>query len=261
MRARTSCACPASHRRRWASQVHVHLRRSGGFINALLGTGFVGEPRGAIAEAIEAGQRLRRARRQRGRALGGGCLHRAWWGGRAVRAAMTVTFHAAKPGLWIHPGKAHAGEVRHARHRHPPRRAHRRQHRPDRECRAELAPAPHRRLDEVLGADTCSSPAARAASPAHRAWPPRLRCAPGRARHRLRARFGADDPRQRRAPRADDPRFARRGWRAHQRGRRCCWLEAAQRGGALALGPGLGRGPGAFRVCARARPVARPSRL
>jgi NAD(P)H-hydrate epimerase len=32
--------------------------------------------------------------------------------GRAVRAALTVTFHAAKPGLWIHPGKAHAGEVR-----------------------------------------------------------------------------------------------------------------------------------------------------
>ncbi len=29
-----------------------------------------------------------------------------------MRAAITVTFHAAKPGLWIHPGKAHAGEVR-----------------------------------------------------------------------------------------------------------------------------------------------------
>ncbi len=31
--------------------------------------------------------------------------------GRAVRASLTVTFHAAKPGLWIAPGKAHAGEV------------------------------------------------------------------------------------------------------------------------------------------------------
>jgi NAD(P)H-hydrate epimerase len=31
---------------------------------------------------------------------------------RAVRATLTVTFHAAKPGLWVHPGKAHAGEVR-----------------------------------------------------------------------------------------------------------------------------------------------------
>jgi NAD(P)H-hydrate epimerase len=32
--------------------------------------------------------------------------------GAAVSAAVTVTFHAAKPGLWIKPGKAHAGEVR-----------------------------------------------------------------------------------------------------------------------------------------------------
>jgi NAD(P)H-hydrate epimerase len=31
--------------------------------------------------------------------------------GVAVRAHATVTFHAAKPGLWIAPGKAHAGEV------------------------------------------------------------------------------------------------------------------------------------------------------
>ena len=31
--------------------------------------------------------------------------------GAAVRAAATATFHAAKPGLWIAPGKAHAGEV------------------------------------------------------------------------------------------------------------------------------------------------------
>ena len=29
----------------------------------------------------------------------------------AVRAETTVTFHAAKPGLWIRPGKAHAGEL------------------------------------------------------------------------------------------------------------------------------------------------------
>jgi hydroxyethylthiazole kinase-like uncharacterized protein yjeF len=28
-----------------------------------------------------------------------------------VRAAATATFHAAKPGLWINPGKAHAGTV------------------------------------------------------------------------------------------------------------------------------------------------------
>ena len=31
--------------------------------------------------------------------------------GAAVRANATATFHAAKPGLWIAPGKAHAGAV------------------------------------------------------------------------------------------------------------------------------------------------------
>jgi len=31
--------------------------------------------------------------------------------GEAVRASATATFHAAKPGLWIAPGKAHAGQV------------------------------------------------------------------------------------------------------------------------------------------------------
>ena len=29
----------------------------------------------------------------------------------AVCASLTVTFHAAKPGLWINPGKSHAGDV------------------------------------------------------------------------------------------------------------------------------------------------------
>jgi ADP-dependent NAD(P)H-hydrate dehydratase / NAD(P)H-hydrate epimerase len=79
-------------------------------VDALLGTGFAGEPRGAVAEAIAAVE---------------GCSAPvvsvdvpsgvdASTGvvcGAAVHATATVTFHAAKPGLWIHPGKAHAGEV------------------------------------------------------------------------------------------------------------------------------------------------------
>ena len=32
--------------------------------------------------------------------------------GAAVRADGTATFHAAKPGLWIAPGKEYAGQVR-----------------------------------------------------------------------------------------------------------------------------------------------------
>ena len=31
--------------------------------------------------------------------------------GVAVEAAATATFHAGKPGLWIAPGKTHAGDV------------------------------------------------------------------------------------------------------------------------------------------------------
>jgi hydroxyethylthiazole kinase-like uncharacterized protein yjeF len=79
-------------------------------VDALLGTGFAGEPRGEIGEGIVAI---------------GGCsapvvsvdvpsgvdASTGVVSGAAVRAMKTVTFHAPKPGLWIHPGKAHAGEV------------------------------------------------------------------------------------------------------------------------------------------------------
>jgi len=80
-------------------------------VDAILGTGFSGAPRGPAAEAIDV--------------LG------AWGGavvacdvpsgvdastgevqGAAVHALATATFGAAKPGLWINPGKAHAGAVR-----------------------------------------------------------------------------------------------------------------------------------------------------
>jgi hydroxyethylthiazole kinase-like uncharacterized protein yjeF len=87
------------------------LRRSAVVIDALLGTGFAGEPRGAIAEAIDAANACDApvvsvdVPSGVDASTGVVCA-------RAVRAAITVTFHAAKPGLWIHPGKAHAGEVR-----------------------------------------------------------------------------------------------------------------------------------------------------
>jgi ADP-dependent NAD(P)H-hydrate dehydratase / NAD(P)H-hydrate epimerase len=80
-------------------------------IDALLGTGFAGEPRGAIAEAIDAANACSApvlsvdVPSGVDASTGVVCA-------RAVRAATTITFHAAKPGLWIHPGKAHAGEVR-----------------------------------------------------------------------------------------------------------------------------------------------------
>lgn len=79
-------------------------------IDALLGTGFQGAPREDVAAAIEAIGAL---------AVpvvsvdvpSGVDASTGEVAGAAVRATVTVTFHAAKPGLWIRPGKAHAGRV------------------------------------------------------------------------------------------------------------------------------------------------------
>jgi NAD(P)H-hydrate epimerase len=82
-----------------------------GAIDALLGTGFEGAPHGAVAEAIAA---------LNDRAIpvvaadvpSGVDASSGEVAGEAVHAVATATFHAAKPGLWISPGKAHAGDVR-----------------------------------------------------------------------------------------------------------------------------------------------------
>jgi len=86
------------------------LDGAAGAIDALLGTGFAGEPHGAVAEAIaalnDAGTPVVAADVPSGVDASTGAV-----AGAAVRAAATATFHAAKPGLWIHPGKAYAGQV------------------------------------------------------------------------------------------------------------------------------------------------------
>jgi ADP-dependent NAD(P)H-hydrate dehydratase / NAD(P)H-hydrate epimerase len=79
-------------------------------VDAVLGTGFAGEPRDPARAAIAAINA----------ASAPACACDVPSGvdgstgevaGEAVRADATVTFHAGKPGLWISPGKAHAGEV------------------------------------------------------------------------------------------------------------------------------------------------------
>jgi NAD(P)H-hydrate epimerase len=79
-------------------------------VDAILGTGFKGEPREPAARAIEAinrcGAIVVACDVPSGVDASTGEVH-----GVAVRADRTVTFHAAKPGLWIAPGKDHAGEV------------------------------------------------------------------------------------------------------------------------------------------------------
>ena len=79
-------------------------------VDALLGTGFQGTPHGAVAAAIEAINRAD-ARVVSVDAPSGVDASTGVVCGAAVRASITVTFHAAKPGLWIRPGKAHAGEI------------------------------------------------------------------------------------------------------------------------------------------------------
>ncbi len=77
-------------------------------IDALLGTGATGAPRGEIAEAIamSAVAPVLAVDVPSGVDASTGEV-----AGVAVRAQTTVTFHAAKPGLWIEPGRDRAGRV------------------------------------------------------------------------------------------------------------------------------------------------------
>jgi ADP-dependent NAD(P)H-hydrate dehydratase / NAD(P)H-hydrate epimerase len=88
------------------------LDGAAGAVDALLGTGFAGEPRDPIRGAIEAleardGLAVVAADVPSGVDASTGEVH-----GAAVHARATATFHRAKPGLWIAPGKEHAGAVR-----------------------------------------------------------------------------------------------------------------------------------------------------
>src|SRR5437763_11038843 len=79
-------------------------------IDAILGTGFSGEPREPAAGAIEA---INAA--AEGAAVVVACdvpsgvdASSGEVAGVAIRARATATFHSAKPGLYIDPGKTHA---------------------------------------------------------------------------------------------------------------------------------------------------------
>lgn len=80
-------------------------------VDAILGTGFRGVAREDVASAIEAiddsGVPVVACDVPSGVEASTGAVE-----GPAIRAVATATFHAALPGLWIAPGKQHAGEVR-----------------------------------------------------------------------------------------------------------------------------------------------------
>ncbi len=91
------------------------LAGAAAIIDAILGTGFAGEPREPAAGAIGA---INDASSDAGPVVvacdvpSGVDASTGEVAGAAVSARATATFHAAKPGLWIDPGKSCAGEVR-----------------------------------------------------------------------------------------------------------------------------------------------------
>jgi NAD(P)H-hydrate epimerase len=92
------------------AEVPAGLAGAAVLVDALLGTGFAGTPTGPVAEAIEAilrtGLPVVSVDVPSGVDASSGRV-----ADPAVEATVTATLHAAKPGLWISPGKAHAGTV------------------------------------------------------------------------------------------------------------------------------------------------------
>ena len=79
-------------------------------VDALLGTGFSGTPRDEAAEAIAA-MNASAAPVVAADIASGVDASTGAIAGEAVVAVATATFAAAKPGHWIHPGKEHSGRV------------------------------------------------------------------------------------------------------------------------------------------------------
>ena len=93
-----------------AAELPAALDGAGCVVDALLGTGFEGAPRAPVDTAIGAvngtGAPVVAIDVPSGANASTGEVE-----GDCVRADATVTFHAAKVGLWVHPGKEHAGRV------------------------------------------------------------------------------------------------------------------------------------------------------
>ncbi|MFL5892199.1 MAG: NAD(P)H-hydrate dehydratase [Solirubrobacterales bacterium] len=94
-----------------ADGLHEALTGSGAVVDAIFGTGFSGAPRApadaAIAAIKASGSPVVAADIPSGVDASSGEVE-----GVAVDADVTVSFHAAKLGHWIFPGKAKSGEVR-----------------------------------------------------------------------------------------------------------------------------------------------------
>ena len=225
-------------------------------VDALLGTGFQGEARGMVGEAIEA-MNAATAPVVSVDVPSGVDVSTGVASGAAIRAVATATFHEGKPGLWIAPGKAHAGEVE-TIDIGIPRGA------PDGTTIGLIRPSvldalPRRAASSTkfssghvlvvggsLGLTGAPRMAAHAAMRAGAGYV--TACVPAS----LQAILATAAP----------PELMTRGLPDDDGGLTpagvASVLEASERGGALALGPGLGRGAGAF---AFARELARAAKV
>jgi NAD(P)H-hydrate epimerase len=86
------------------------LNGSGVVVDALLGTGFEGTPREPLASAIAA-MNAQDAPVVACDVPSGVDARTGEVAGEAVRAAVTATFHGPKIGLYVNPGREHSGEV------------------------------------------------------------------------------------------------------------------------------------------------------
>jgi NAD(P)H-hydrate epimerase len=88
----------------------ARLEKAHGLVDALLGTGSTGAPKDPVASVIE-DLNAARAKVVAADIPSGVDASTGEVAGAAVRAVATATFHRAKPGLWIAPGKSYAGAV------------------------------------------------------------------------------------------------------------------------------------------------------
>ena len=93
-----------------AAELPAALAESGVVVDALLGTGFSGVPRAPLDRAIEAINDIP-CPVVAVDVPSGADASTGEVSGACVRAEVTVTFHAAKVGLWVRPAKAHAGRI------------------------------------------------------------------------------------------------------------------------------------------------------
>ena len=87
------------------------LDGSGAIVDAMLGTGFEGEPRGPMAGAIDALHAWPEVAIVACDVPSGVNASTGEVEADAVRASVTATFHGPKVGLYVDPGKEHAGRI------------------------------------------------------------------------------------------------------------------------------------------------------